>query len=489
MAQPLASMAARGAVVTLTGQIIRMVVQLLGIAVLARLLVPADFGVVVMVAAVIGIGELVRDFGLSNAAIQTPHLTRRQRDALFWINSGIGVLLALVVVIGAPLIAALYDDDRLTSVTRMLALVFVLNGVATQHRAGLARAMRFRALAVVDAVTPVLGLCVAVITASLGWAYWALVAQQITIAAAGAVAVIVIGRWLPGLPRRTSGLAPLLGYGLNLLGAQVISYVGRNADSVVIGIRFGAGPLGLYDRAFQLVMAPLNQIQAPASKVAVPVLSRLQGDPERFRAFLLLGQSIMVHTLMPLFFLAAAVAAPLVPIVLGNGWSGSIPVVQVLAVAAIARIAGYATFWVGLSRGYTRVSLYVALITTPLLIVAVLVGSAGGIVGVAIGFAAVNLVMWPVGILLYSRLAEAPGAALFVNGIVPFLGYGLPAVVAYVITGMVAPPLGDWGTLGVGVAAYLAGVAIVLACWPRLRREAVAVLRSRRHLKRYVERP
>ncbi|WP_022894020.1 lipopolysaccharide biosynthesis protein [Agromyces subbeticus] len=488
MAEPLASLAAKGAVVTLAGQITRLIVQLAGIAILARLLLPEDFGLVVMVAAVIGFGELVRDFGLSNAAIQTPHLSRQQRDSLFWINLGIGALLAVATAAAAPLIAGLYGDERLVAVTRALAVIFVLNGLATQHRAGLARSLKFTALAVIDAVTPLLGLGVAITTAYLGWAYWALVAQQVTIAAVGAVSVIAIGRWWPGLPRRTTGLMPLLKYGMNLLGAQMIAYLGRNADSVVIGVRLGAQPLGYYDRAFQLVMAPLNQIQAPASKVAVPVLSRLQGEQERFRSFLLLGQSILVHTLMPAFLIAAALAAPLVSLVLGPAWAASIPVVQILAVAAAVRIAGYATFWVGLSKGFTRVSLYVALISTPLLIVAVLVGSAAGIVGVAIGFAVVNVVMWPVGIYIYGRLAAAPAAALFKNGSVALAGYGAPALAAFGLVTAVESSFADWVLLAGGLGVYGVFLTIAMVCWPQLRGDARRVIRSGRHLRRYVER-
>lgn len=485
-AQRLATVAARGAVVTLAGQIARLFIQLIGIVILARMLLPEDFGIVVMVAAVIGIGELVRDFGLANAAIQTPHLSRRQRDALFWINTGLGGILALVTVVVAPLIAGLYDDDRLIAVTRALAVVFLLNGLATQHRAGLARSLRFNALAVVDSAAPAVGLCMAIVTAHLGWAYWALVAQQITIALIGAASVLALGGWVPGLPRRTSGLMPLLGYGLNLLGAQLVAYVGRNADSVVIGVRFGAEQLGIYDRAFQLVMAPLNQIQAPASKVAVPILSRLQNERERFRAFLLLGQSILLHALMPLFFLGAALALPLITVVLGSPWVQSAPVFQILAIAATARIAGYATFWVGLSKGLTRVSLYVAMITTPLLILAVIAGSNFGIVGVAIGFAIVNIVMWPVGVFMYGRLAAAPAAALFGNGLVAFIGYGVPAGVAFGITLWIGRGLGELGLIAVGTAGYLVALAIEMLCWPRLRRDALGVVRSRRHLRRYV---
>src|SRR5829696_6310068 len=131
--------AARGALVTLAGQAARIVVQLASVVILARLLDPGDYGVLAMVLAVVGVGEIFRDFGLSSAAVQAKDLTVAQRDNLFWINTAIGVVLAVLVFASAVPLAVLYDEPVLRDVTRVLAVTFVLNGLATQFRADLVR--------------------------------------------------------------------------------------------------------------------------------------------------------------------------------------------------------------------------------------------------------------------------------------------------------------------------------------------------------------
>ena len=139
----LAGSASRGALVTLAGQAVRVVIQLAGIVVLARLLGPSDYGLVAMVTVIIGVGEVFRDFGLSSAAIQAKILTPAQKDNLFWINGGIGLLLTLLVCALASPIADFYGDPRLQPLSYALSLTFLLNGLSTQFRADLSRHLRF----------------------------------------------------------------------------------------------------------------------------------------------------------------------------------------------------------------------------------------------------------------------------------------------------------------------------------------------------------
>jgi O-antigen/teichoic acid export membrane protein len=173
-AEGLGSRAARGAAVTLGAQGIKILVQLASVIVLARLLSPTDYGLVTMVVAIIGVGEIFRDFGLSSAAIQAPTLSRGQRDNLQWINTGIGLVLAGTVFASAGLIAQLYGHEQLVPLAQVLSVTFLVNGFATQYRADLIRRMRFRALALADVAAPVVALGVAIVGALLGWGYWAL---------------------------------------------------------------------------------------------------------------------------------------------------------------------------------------------------------------------------------------------------------------------------------------------------------------------------
>lgn len=469
---------------TMGGQLVRLVAQMITLIVLARLLDPADFGLVAMVTAIVGVGELIRDLGLSNASIQAKTLSNQQRSNLFWMSTGIGLLVGGVVAIAAPLIASFYGQEALAAIALALASTFLINGMAAQHKASLARALRFRGLAIVETTPPIVAGVLAIWLAATGWSYWALVAQQITQAGLGLILVLIAARWLPGLPRRTEGMLPLITYGLNLLGAQVVAYFSRNIDTVVIGLRFGATPVGFYTRAFELIMNPLNQINAPSTRVAVPILSRLQDDTARYDAFLLRGQKVLLVALLPVVGLVAATAEPLIDLLLGPGWDEVVPLLQVLAVAGGLRVAAYATYWVALSRGLTRVSLYVNLSAAPVYAVFVLLGSLAGVVGVAVGFAAATLATWAISLVWYSKAAHVPGWRLF-NSAGRAIMFVVPASLAAWLSVQSSEPLGDALSLligGLGFVAAYALTAVIVRPMRRDLREAYSVvhhLRSR----------
>lgn len=475
--------AAKGAAVTMLGQALRIVMQFVTLIVIARLLTPSEIGVVAMVTAVVGVSELVRDLGLSNASIQAKVLTNAQRNNLFWISSGIGILIGGAVVLTAPLIASLYGSPDLRAIAMVLSLTFVFNGFAAQHKASLARGLRFRALALVETLPPISAGVLAIVLAASGWSYWALVGQQVFQALLALVVVILAARWVPGLPKRADGMRPLVAYGANLLGAQLVAYFSRNIDTIVSGVRFGAGPTGLYSRAFDLVIRPLTQVSAPSTRVAMPILSRLQDDSPRFDAFLLRGQKIMLVVLVPVLGAAIAVAEPLVLSVLGEQWAELVPIFQVLAGAAVIRVCGYPTYWAALSRGATKVSLYVNLVSAPVFVVAIIAGSMISVVGIAVGFAFGTVATWVISLFWYRRAVDLPSWRLFTEAVRSFLGV-LPAtvltwsVVTYLIpsSGIVA--------LGTGIGLFLVVYVLTVAVSPSLRRDYLTALDTIRLIKK-----
>lgn len=160
----LARSAARGSLVTLVAQAVRIGTQFVSIFVLARLLDSVDYGYLAMVLAIIGVAELVRDFGLSAAAVQSRSLSNAQQSNLFWLNSLIGLVSSVLVLAVSPLIALLYGEPALTPITLALAPIFLLNGIATQFRARMNRDLRFVALAAADVLPQVAAFAVAIST-------------------------------------------------------------------------------------------------------------------------------------------------------------------------------------------------------------------------------------------------------------------------------------------------------------------------------------
>ncbi|MBF0672778.1 MAG: lipopolysaccharide biosynthesis protein [Salinibacterium sp.] len=481
--ESLGTRAARGAGATVGGQLLRMVIQVASVSVLARLLAPSDYGLFAMVAAIIGIGTILRDFGLSSAAIQAKRLSDRQRDILWWINSGIGLVLAVVVYLAAPLVALLYSEPALEPIARALAVTFLLNGMATQYRADLVRRMRFGPLAVIEVVVPAAALLGAIVAAMAGWGYWALVAQQVLQAVVFLVLLAAVARWLPGLPRRGTPMRGLLRFGWNLVATQLVNYAGNNLDSVIIGIRFGAVDLGIYNRGYQLLMVPLTQLRTPSTTVALPVLSRLNGDEQRYGAFLLRGQLALSWTLIAGLSIVVGAAEPLTLLFLGEPWLAAAPILALLAVAGILQTLSYVGYWVYLSRGLTGDLFRYSMVSTGIRIACIVIGSQWGIVGVAAGFALAPALAWPLSLWWLSRRTAIPTRALF-GGAARALA--LATVAAASAWGVVLATAALGLALQLLAAALTAAAVHLLAALviPRVRRDLVEVLAIVRMLPR-----
>ncbi|MDQ1181540.1 lipopolysaccharide biosynthesis protein [Rhodococcus sp. SORGH_AS_0301] len=480
--------ASRGAAATGLAQVTRILVQLTGIVVLARMLSPDDYGLVAATTAVIGIGEIFRDFGLFTAAVQSPTLTKAQRSNLFWINTGIGAALTILVISAAPLIAAVYDDDRLTPLTIALSTTFLANGMATQYRADLTRRFRFVALSGTEIAAQVVALVIGVTLAStivqsgeIG-GQWALAAQQVSQSFLLLGLVMTASRWLPGLWARSASVAHLVKFGVDVAAVQLLGYASRNTDTVMIGATLGPGPLGIYNRAFQLLLLPLNQINAPSNRVALPVLSRLRDDRPRFDRFLLFGQAALLHITAAILAFSAAQAVPLVELSLGPQWAGTAPVFQVLAVAGFFQAAAYATGWVFIATGNSRQSLWFTIATRPATILAVVVGSLWGLYGVAWAYTLCMALTWPIGLIWINRVTGAPGRAMFETGARTVIGYAIVGSVSWTTT--LWTPFGSpLAVTTIGGLVMLSALAILCLVWPGFRRDLFTLREFGRRLR------
>lgn len=471
----LSSIARRGAILTMGGQFFTIAIQFGGLIVLARLLSPRDYGMLAMVLAIIGVGEVLREFGLSSATVQAASVTHQQRTNLFWINTGIGLSLTLATVLCAPLIAAFYHTPALLTMTQALAVTFVLNGIATQYRAQLNRDMRFGRLAICTVCGQAVGLAVGVTMALQDFGYWALVGQQVGLALALLIFFVLAGRWMPGLPRRCAGMGEFLRYGWNLMLSQIIVYFSRNVDSMVIGERFGANALGFYNRAYQLVMLPLYQITAPAGTVALPILSRLRNEPRRYDDFLLAGQAALLHAIFAILTFGCAQSHALVHVILGERWMPMATLFQLLCVAGMFQAATNATYWVFLSKGLTGTHFRFTAISKPLLIAGILVGANWSVMGVAIA-QVIGLALTWVAALAWLRGTGSPVKKLFTDTLLLLVGYGVCGLAAGLVPW--ALQLSGLAAIAAGAAAMIVVFGLLCLVSPHFRRSVQAVFRT-----------
>jgi PST family polysaccharide transporter len=467
--------AAKGALITFSGQFTRILLQVVSVIVLARLLTPHAYGIVAMVLAVIGIGEIFRDFGLSSAAIQAKTLSRGQRDNLFWINAGIGVTLATIVFFGAPAIAAIYQHPELVPLARTLSVTFVMNGLATQYRADLNRRLKFVQLTAGDVISPAIGLSTAIVGALLGWGEWSLVAQQIAQGAALLTCLVVFARWIPGRYDRTAPMRAFLKFGTHLVVTQLIGYVANNADSFTIGIRFGATQLGLYNRSFQLLMTPLTSLRAPTTTVALPVLARLSSDVKRYGEFVARGQLALGYSLVVILGIVAGAAQPATAVLLGGQWTAVSPILRLLAIAGMFQTLAYVGYWVYLSKGLTSDLMRYSIVAAIVKIICIVAGSQWGIVGVAAGYALAPALTWPLSLWWLSRRTPIPLKKLVQGALRVIVVSGITGLATFGTT-LLLSGAPEFVQL---VISVLAGLAVgVLMVWiiPAFRQDAIGVI-------------
>jgi PST family polysaccharide transporter len=449
--------AARGTGITLSMQGVRFVLQFISLVVLARLLNPADFGVVAMVTSVVGIADILRDFGLSSAAIQAKELNNAERSNLFWVNVGIGTAGAAAILAGIPLIGRLYGQHGLAPIIFSLAWVLIISGVNTQFSAELTRSLRFKALAFADIGAQALGVGAAIAVAAAGGRYWAIVVQQLVVAVMTLTFNVSVCRWRPGWPQRAVSIRRFFRFGFGVFGSQLISYFTKNIDNVAIGAYWGAGPLGLYSRAYQLLMTPLNQINAPLTRVALPVLSQVQDDDVVFARYLKKAQLVGCYLTATIFALCAALANPMVDVLFGHKWHKVAPIFALLAIGGVFRSIAQISYWIYLSRGKTGAQLRLYLVLRPVMIGIILAGLPWGPIGVAITCSIAYFLYWVVSLWHVGRATKVDTRPLFRNAVRSLVLVCAPTGgVAFLGTLIVHPPIAQLAVGGVLAAGYLA---------------------------------
>jgi len=368
--------------------------------------------------------------GLSTATVRWSELNHEQVSTLFWINLGLSTAIALLTCASAPFAAWFYHEPRLIWITAGYAVSILLTGSYIQHEAILMRQMRFAAIAIVETAALLIGFTAAIVAAWRGAGYWALVVNQLVMTLVTLFGIWIVCRWRPGLPARGAGVRSMLSYGGNLTGFNFMTYFARNLDNVLIGKFWGAYQLGVYSRAYQMLLMPMQQINAPFAAVAVPALSRLADSPERYRsAYLKIVEKIAVITMPGVVFMIAT-SDWLVLFLLGAQWREAGRIFMLLGIAAIIQPVTKTTWWLFSTQGRTRELFHWGLISGVIAVISIVAGLPWGASGVAASYAATDLCLatpllfWYVGRKgpvragdFYRTVAPAAGASMFALGV------------------------------------------------------------------------
>lgn len=456
-------------------------INALALVVLARLLVPGDFGVVAMVMAAVGFGHLFKDLGLSAATIRAPTLGQDQINSLFWINSGLGLAVGLAVYLAAPLVAAMYQDERLLDVTRVCALVFVVSGISAQPMALLRRHLRFSRVAAVTLVAAFAGQAAGVGAALAGAGYWSLVvAMLVTLLVTLLLALLLSGIRVDA-PRLRGELRPLLHFGGHLVGFSILGFVALNAHNLILGLFHDAGSVGVYHAAFMILTLLFSQLAEPLGLVVTPVLSRLQDDVGAYTSHYLDSVALIAAYAAGLSAVLFACADDIVRLVLGAQWGESVPVLKLLALGLLPQALCNTAGWLYLSHGDTRAMMQWGLGGWGSLILLLLLAAPGGTTTMAAAYSLGMLLLLVPCVMLSTRCIALPTTRVLRAALPALLSalFALPALFA------VSHWLASWpGAVRLGVSllgfgTLYAGLLIVVFHQGRILRQLLPQLRAR----------
>lgn len=459
MSDDLGRRGARGGGITLASQGIRVALQVLGVIVLARLLPPDNFGLIAMVAVFVAGADLIRDFGMPMAALRAPELSRQHASNLFWVSVALGVSAAIVLALAAPLIVALYDEPRLGEIVPVMAIALLLNGVQAQLQVQLARQLRFGAIAVSTLVATTAGLVVAIAAALAGLGYWALVLQPITSSLTMLTVQAASARWIPSRPRRRSGSGALVKSGGYLGLAHLLTFAANNVDAIGIGAVWGAGPLGFYNRAFQVTGSPVTSLLTPLTHVVLPVVNRAVAAGGSAASALLRLQFLVAAPTMIVMVAIATLAPELVSAVLGAEWMPAAPMIQAFAIGECFHALSQVSYWTFLIEDRARALLAYNLVSKSITIGLILCAIPFGPLVAALAYASALAISWPLNVLWLSRTTPISMRPFLVNGS-RLLGCAAAAlVVGLTLAPLASDRLGGWGA----VLTSCASIAVFLA--------------------------
>lgn len=355
-------------------QIMRLLITLVISGVLSRVLTPAEYGLLGMVTVVIGFLNVFKDLGLGSSIIQKQGVTDIEQSSIFWLNVTVGIILMLLLIFTAPWIAGFFNEPQLTIFIRVMSLNFVIGSMAIVPDALIQKAIDFKSYFYRNFGTIIAGGLLGIYLAYMGFGVWALIGQNMFTTFAELIIGFRMVKWRPQLTFNKNSLKSHLHYSLPLLGDSSVNYWVRNIDNLLVGKFLGPISLGVYNRAYSLMLLPVRQISSTLSRVMFPSFALIQSDKKLIWDQYGKMMSIVAVFSFPLMIILGVYARECVLVVYGYQWMEVVPLFRILcllgAVQSIAAIAAPVYY----STGKTALLFRIGLVSKILMIFGITVG-------------------------------------------------------------------------------------------------------------------
>ena len=404
---------AKSAMVTLVTSATIFGIQIAQLAILSRLLSPEDFGLVGMAVVATGLVKLFADIGLSAATVQREEIDQAFVSALFYIDLIVSCGLMLLCFAMAPLSANIFSEPRVELIVAVIALTFPLVALRGQHIALLSRRMLYVRINLVAVLANVAGAAAAILSAWwLELGYWSIVIGIVISDVSQVIFSWIFSPWMPSRPGSLAAGRSALGFGLNLLGANLAGWLWKQADRALIGWRWDPSELGYYARAYSVLMVPINLVSGPIGSAVIPALSRLQGNRTEWTALMLTTARILAFFAGLMTVGLSLNAEFIIDLMLGPQWGLSVTIFSLLALSLFPGFVWEHARFVFISLGRTDIMRRYAVAAAIVHVAAFGVGVTWGSIGVAVALASASALVTPVLLVVSARVGEVAGGRL-----------------------------------------------------------------------------
>jgi len=381
--------------------------------VLARLLLPEQFGLIGMLAIFIGITQALLDSGFGTALIQKKQVTQTDSSSVFFFNMAISFVLALSLWLAAPLIAVFYGQADLTWLTRALTLVVLFDAFSTVHTALLVREMNFKIRTKISLASGLGSGLLGITMAYFGFGVWSLVAQQVSRACLRSIMLWWLHNWRPKILFSLRSLRVMFKFGSRMLVSGLLDRVFRDLYYVVIGRLFSPLALGFYTRARKLEEMPSMTLVGVITRVSLPAFSSVQMDDARLRRGLRKALSLTALVSAPMMVGLAVVAEPLVLVLLTEKWLPSVPYLQLMCVLGVMHPLHALNLNILMAKGRSDLLLRLEVIKKVLIVISILVTWRWGIPALILGQIVVSVISYSINTHFTGRFLHYGGFEQF----------------------------------------------------------------------------
>ena len=299
---------------------------------MARILVPADYGIIGMLAIFMAIARTLIDSGFSNALIQKRNRTLEDYSTIFYFNMVISLLIYAILYISAPWIATFYEQPELCAVTRVFSISLIISALSAVSRTILIINIDFKKQARVSLLAALISGSLGLWFAYSGYGVWALVWQAIANSTIQTILLFIMVKWWPSLTFSVASFKSMFAFGSNLLISSLLSTLYNNLYTLVIGKRFAAVDLGYYTKSEQFVKFPTSNLTGVITRVSYPTLVKLRDDEARMSVAYSKFLAVTSFIIFPMMIGLIAIAKPLIVVLITEEWLGMVLVFQILCI-------------------------------------------------------------------------------------------------------------------------------------------------------------